>query len=272
MSSDIFATLSFLITSVVLKSIGIILLIGLIIFDFLFRRRRSSIAVPILFTTEKERQKARRFYDSFTKSHRLKAEFIENVTSIRQDDMVIQLDHDPRTQSDPKKPIYWQEAWKELLNEWVFQIDHRLKQDLPSGERFCYHICPHIRLPLAFAMGASVGLRRRIVLYHCQQDEFFRVLDLNEPRRLFVDPVPTIPPPKRVPESFDTLPSGEKLILHLCISDRQDVPEFRAHPEYDKAVCAGLVYEHALDPKKDWLGYVQWLYRESKPFIGRYQK
>lgn len=272
MLADICSDLDWHFTAALLRLCGIASLIMLFALDWWLRRYHPPVAVPIVFTTETERQAARRMFETFTLTQRLPANFIEQVTSVRQDDLLIRLDYNPRSQKDPENPQHWQKAWQELLREWETEIDRRLKQDLPAGETFCYHIYPHLWMPLAFAMGASVDLRRSIVLYHRQQDAFFLVLNLTDPRKLFDEPDPSIPQPERVPENFDTLPSTEKLILHLCISDRHDVPEFKAHPDHGKAANAGLVYRQALDPKSNWLGYVQWLYREAKPLLGRFQQ
>lgn len=272
MLADFCSDLDWHFTAALLRLFGFVSLLALFGLDLWLRYYRLPIAVPIVFTTETERQAARRMFETFTVTQHLPASVVERVTSIRQDDLLIRLDHNPRSQKDPENPQHWQKAWQELLREWETEIDRRLKQDLPAGETFCYHIHPHLWVPLAFAMGASVDLRRCVVLYHRQEDKFFRVLDLTYPRKLFDEPDQSVPPPEKVPENFDTLPNTEKLILHLCISDRHDVPEFKAHPDYDKAASAGLVYRQALDPKSDWLGYVQWLYREARPLLGRFQQ
>jgi len=97
-------------------------------------------------------------------------------------------------------------------------------------------------------------------------------MDLREPRRLFHEPDTAIEPPKRVPDDWTNLPEGGKLILHLGITDRHPFPEFTAHPDHLTAVSVGLVYRFALDPQKDWLVYVQWLYREARELLGKYQQ
>ena len=272
MLADICSDMDWHFTAALLRSLGVASLILVFVLDLRLRRSRFILAVPIVFTTETDRQAARRMFETFTLTQRLPANLVEQVTSLRQDDLLIRLDYNPRSQPDPSNPQHWQKAWKELLREWEREVDQRLKQGLRADETFCYHVFPHLWMPLAFAMGASVGLRRSLVIYHRQQDEFFPVLDLNEPRKLFDEPDPSVPSPEKVPENFDALPNTDKLILHLCISDRHDVPEFKAHPEHDKAASAGLVYRKALDPKSNWLGYVQWLYREAKPLLGRFQQ
>lgn len=272
MLADILSDLNYHGFAAVVRVFGILALISLFALDTWLRYRRQPLAVPILFTTETDRQSARRMFDDFSSAHHLSVKPLEQVTSLRRDDLLIRLDYNPRNQPDPENPQHWERAWLELLREWEREVDRRLKHDLPTGETFCYHIHPHLWIPLAFALGASVGLRRSIVLYHRQQDCFFRVLDLTEPRRLFDEPENSVPKPKKVPEDFGALPDAEKLILHLCISDRHGVPAFKDHPDWANSANAGLVYEKALGTDENWLGYVQWLYREAKPLLGRYQQ
>lgn len=272
MLADICSDLDYHSIAALLRVLGVIALILLFALDFWLRFRRQPLAVPLLFTTETNREVARRMFENFTETQRLSVKPLEQTTALRRDDLIIRLNHNPRNQTDPANPEHWRRAWQELLREWGDEVDRRLKRELPVGETICYHIHPHLWLPLAFAMGASVGLRRSIVLYHLQQDKFFRVLDLTNPRCLFDEPEQSVPKPEKVPEDFVSLPEAGKLILHLCISDRHDVPEFKAHSEHGNAANAGLVYRKDLDPNENWLGYVQWLYREARPLLGRYEQ
>lgn len=91
-----------------------------------------------------------------------------------------------------------------------------------SHEGFCYHIYPHIVLPLAFALGASVNLRRPLrplVLYHCQnQEKFYRVIDLKDPREVSYKPETNTIALKTVPEDLN-LDGGKKInsaYYHIC--------------------------------------------------------
>ncbi|MEM1552784.1 MAG: SAVED domain-containing protein [Candidatus Bathyarchaeia archaeon] len=272
MAADFCSDLNWHFVAASLRGVGIFALILLFLLDAWLRFRRQPLAVPLLFTTETNREVARRMFENFTETQRLSVKPLEQTTALRRDDLIIRLNHNPRNQTDPANPEHWRRAWQELLREWGDEVDRRLKRELPVGETICYHIHPHLWLPLAFAMGASVGLRRSIVLYHSQQDKFFRVLDLTYPRCLFDEPEQSVPEPEKVPEDFTSLPEAGKLILHLCISDRHDVPEFKAHSEHGNAANAGLVYRKALDPSENWLGYVQWLYHEARPLLGRYEQ
>ncbi|MFA0733396.1 MAG: hypothetical protein LKKZDAJK_002705 [Candidatus Fervidibacter sp.] len=272
MVADILSDLEWHGVAAFLRIVGIAALVALAVLDWIFRFRKVSIVVPLVFTTARDRQSARRLFESFIQSSRLSVKPVEQMTKVRSDDLLIQLDHDPRSSPGAENPERWEKAWRELLREWEEEVDRRLKQELLAGETFCYHIYPHLWMPLAFAMGASVDLRRPIVLYHQQQEKFSRVMELTNPRVLFEEPDSSIAPPEKVPQDFATLPQKERLILHLGITDRHNFPEFAAHPDYANAANAGLVYRKALDPNENWLGYVQWLYREAKPLLGRYRE
>jgi hypothetical protein len=271
MFADICSDLDWHFTAAKLRIVGILALFTLLGFDLWFRFRRRPIDVPLMFTTEKDRSAARAEWGRFLVASRLSpsVKLIEQVSSVREEDLIIRLDYDPKSSSNPDD---WREAWQELLREWEREVDQKLKRDLPADERFCYHIVPHVWLPLSFALGASVGLRRPIVLYHWQEVGIFQVMDLREPRRLFHEPDTAIEPPKRVPDDWTNLPEGGKLILHLGITKRHPFPEFTAHPDHQTAVSVGLVYPFDLKPQKDWLGYVQWLYRETRELLGKYQQ
>jgi hypothetical protein len=271
MFADICSDLDWHFTAATFRIVGILALFTLLGFDLWFRFRHRPIDVPLMFTTEKDRSAARAEWGRFLVASRLSpsVKLIEQVSSVREEDLIIRLDHDPKSSPNPDD---WREAWQELLREWEREVDQRLKRDLPADERFWYHIVPHVWLPLSFALGASVGLRRPIILYHRQEGGIFQVMDLREPRRLFHEPDTAIEPPKRVPDDWTNLPKGGKLILHLGITDRHPFPEFTAHPDHQTAVSVGLVYPFDLKPQKDWLGYVQWLYRETRELLGKYQQ
>lgn len=266
MLADFCADMNWRFFAALLRFVGIVILIVLLVYEI--KRRSRPLATPLVFTTESSREVARQMFVRFVASQRLSVKPIETIHRLQASDLVISLHRNPYNSPNPAD---WEEAWRDLLKEWEKEVDQRLRSTLLPDEQVCYHIFPHLWLPLAFAMGASVDLRRSIVLYHRQEDRFYRVLDLTYPRRLFEAPNGSVSPPEKVPSDFATLPEAEKLILHWVISDYY-IPQFDAHPDYASAANAGLVYRMALDPTTDWLPYVQWLFREAQPLVAKYQQ
>jgi hypothetical protein len=252
--------------AVAVRIVGILLLTWLVGYTVWQRRRIRAFPVPLMFTTETDREVARCHFERFVDSHRLPLKTIERCTSVPRSDLLIVLKSDPRSKAEPD----WEEAWRDLLQEWERDVDSRIARFLGTNEYLSYHIFPHVWLPLAFALGASVGLRRAIVLYHRQQDRFYRVLDLTNPRCLFEPPGEQTPAPDKVPPDFETLPSGDRLALHIGITDRHPFPQFEAYHDHAHVVNAAVVYRQALEPESDWLPYVQHLHRETQPLIGKY--
>mgnify|MGYP001773928219 CR=1 FL=1 len=272
MIADILSDVGRMGFAAIVRCVGIAALLLLIVCAILRQRKRTFFRAPLLFTTENDREQAQTLFKRFVESARLSTSIkaIERCTPVEKRDLFIMLQNsDIRNHRDP---AVWNKAWQQLLREWEQEVDRRIRRTLASNESLCYHICVHLWLPLAFALGASVGLRRAIVLYHRQEDRFYRVLDLTSPRRLFETPDPQLPPPEKEPADFTALPEGERLALHLGITERHSFPEFQAYVHHSDVVNAALVYRQALDPKIDWLPYVQWLLKEALPLIGRYSQ
>jgi hypothetical protein len=149
-------------------------------------------------------------------------------------------------------------------------VDKKLKEKVsPSGR--IYHLYPHVWNPLSFQLGASVGLRRSIMLYHAQKDQFYRPLDLTEPRKLGEKPTGSVSPPRVIPEDLDTLPKKEKLILHIFTIARHSV-DFEKHPDHLNSANAAIIYDHDLPNKEDWLPYVQWIFQKANPLMTKYKE
>jgi hypothetical protein len=272
MVADLFADLWSPVAGGICRAIGLVLFIGYVV--YILRQRARILAVPLLFTEETDRQKARNMFEQFVEAAgiRKSVRVIESFSPVRQTDLVIVL-HRPNPRNSPN-PNDWKAAWEELLREWEREVDRGLGRKL-----HCYHILPHVALPLSFALGASVGLRRRVILYHRQpmQEEVFRVLDLSEdPRQLFQLPSEAqVKTPEQHPANLQTLPQKDRLILHLLITDRhvgnfQD--QLQLHPDYDNADNVILAYLEALDPEQSWLPYVQHLFHAAQPLLNRYRR
>ncbi len=258
------------IPSATIRGAGLLLLLSVLCVGFFLRRR---LAVPVLFTEISNRDKSRSLFESFLRNtHLSKAgKALLRVSPLRREDLIIRLDRaKPSISSDPKD---WEAAWSELLREWESEVDAKVAGATIAREGYCYHIYPHLVLPLAFSLGASADLRRSVVLYHREQDSrqerFYRVLDLTEPRSLFGERPSPAPFPEIIPDDLGSLPKAEKLILHLVISDRHP-PDFNRHPDHNQAASAALFYNRALNPAEDWLPYVKSLVQHATPLISQY--
>jgi len=261
--------------SIVFWGLGLVLLIGIIGIEWFLGRRRRPIQVPILFTVEPNRDVAQGMFRQFIQDTRLDKflQVLQDFQILQERDLLIQLNRlDPRRTGAPND---WESAWKEILKEWESEVDRRIIRSPLASEGWCYHLHPHLWLPLAMALGASVGLRRSCVLYHRQsqggQDRYFRVLDLQDPRRLLEPPPADFPPPRTDPPTLDGLPQKDRLILHVLISPpARHRLNFRAHPDHASADNVGIFYGQDLDPQTDWLPYVQAIVQVANPLIDRY--
>ena len=256
------------------RIIGIFIIFMFFVGDYVLRWIEKSLLIPIMFTEETDNNTSHNMYEGFVRSDRKLnngSKLLRKIPSMRFKDPVIKLGKsNPRNSYDPED---WILAWDELLKEWDNGIDRDLIEKPFSSEGCCYHIFPHIALPLAFALGASVNLRRPLVLYHYQsfENKFFKVLDLKDPREVIYEPDANVPiiPPKTTPEDLN-LDGGKKLILHIVISARH-VENFQLHEDYLNATNVAIIYDTDLDPKEDWLPYVQEIVQIAKPLIHRYE-
>lgn len=272
MVADLFVDLWSPVAGGIVRGIGLAIFIVYMV--IILRQRARVLAVPLLFTEEPDRQKARELFGQFVEAAgiRKSVQVIESFSPVCQTDLVITLNR-PNPRNSPN-PDDWKDAWEELLREWEREVDRGLGRKL-----WCYHILPHVALPLSFALGASVGLRRRVILYHRQpmQEEIFRVLDLSkDPRQLFQPPSEAlVKTPEQYPADLQGFPQRDRLILQLLITERH-VSSFQAqvqcHSGYADADNIIFAYWQALDPERSWLAYVQHLVYVAKPLVNRYRR
>ena len=110
------------------------------------------------------------------------------------------------------------------------------------------------------------------MLYHRQGEAVHRVLDLTKPR-ILLQPEGEDPVPKMIPKDVERLKGGEKLILHLLVSEQsRHRLQFEKHPDHQNVANAALLYELDLPPDKDWLAYVRCLVHHANPFIEKFNK
>jgi hypothetical protein len=179
--------------------------------------------------------------------------------SLSRDQLALCLDASAASLRASKSEQDWEAAWERLVSAWEV-VDSRVAREYPTG--YLYHLFPHLVLPLAFAVGAAVDLRRALVLYHREQERYFAVMDLGQARRLFEPPPENSPAPERLVQEGST--GADKLIVHFFISDRHPF-SFANHPEYVVADSVAFLYRQALPSGGDWLSYVQYFvagYRE----------
>jgi hypothetical protein len=272
MCADLFADLGQHLTlAAIVRFIGVAIFIAYV--AIILQQRARILHVPLLFTEETNRQNARNMFEQFVEAAGIRGSIriIESLSSVHQTDLVITLNRNPRNSPNPDD---WKAAWEELLREWEREVDRGL-----GREPRCYHILPHVALPLSFALGASVGLRRRVILYYRQpgQREIFRVLDLSEdPRQLFQLPSEAkVRPPEQYPLDLQDLPQRDRLLLYLLITDRH-VKDFQAqfqlHPDYIYADNVAFAYWGTLNPQQSWLPYVQHLVCAAQPLVNHYRQ
>ena len=258
-----------------IRLFGLIFLFILIILDYVLRKKRQPFSVPIVFTEITDRQESRNMFNSFIRAAKLSksANMLEKLTPVKVHDLIIRLDR--RNPHDSYNPQDWSDAWTELLREWQ-EIDRESIKEPFTTEGRCYHIYPHVLLPLAFALGASVNFRRSLILYHRQnskdhQDEqYYSVFDLPDPHEIIQEDDSTVKPPEVVPSNLDTLPKRDKLILHILISSR--IENFKAHVDYQNADNVAIAYRFDLDPATNWVPYVKQIYQQAKPLIAQYRE
>ncbi len=237
--------------------------------NFYWSKMKKSILIPIIFTEGTNRSISYNMYEKFIRlDKKLNSEpyLLKKIPDLKFPLVIDLQNFNPRNSYNSED---WILAWDELLKNWD-GMDKKLIERLPPNEGFCYHIYPHLVLPLAFALGASVNLRRPLVLYHYQnQEKFYKVIDLKDPREVSHKPKSAVAAPKTIPEDLD-FDNGKKLILHIVISARH-VENFQLHEDYLNATNVAIVYDRDLDPKEDWLPYVQEIVQIAKPLIHRYE-
>ncbi|MCS6830671.1 MAG: hypothetical protein NZ749_08505 [bacterium] len=269
MAADLFADFGYDEVAAMLRFAGIVLVVLVLVVDW--RRRATSLEVPLLFAEEESRELLRSKFDRFVWETRLQkvVRELDILSPVQRSELYIRLSRNVRASDDPR---VWQDAFEQVLREWEKEVDARLQRWLPGAHRgVVYHVRPNIVLPIAFALGNAVGLRRSIVLYHATPaGEPYQVMNLTQPRVLFEEPAIQIPL-QQTPKNI-CLPQqrGERLILHLVVSDRHP-PALDAHPDAQQATSVAIYLNQVL-PQGDWLPYAQAIWAKASPWINAFQQ
>jgi len=237
----------------------VILLVGYLIYLSFIRK---YLKIPILF--EESSNNAEGLFKDFIMKTKLDNNS-KNVSKYIKSHLYFCPFSTPRNSKDLND---WKEAWNELVKSWE-SLDNELTGTHIAIDGWEYHIFPHVVLPLSFALGASIGLRCPLNLYHFQNKNYYMVLKIPSRNALFPDKPPSINPPEVIPEHFST--SKEKLILYIFVSERhKNEIKFDAHPDHKDADNVALYYS-AIKPDKDWLPYVQWIIKKANELTGKYK-
>ena len=253
------------------RMVAIGILLALFVADHVLRSFRSAFPVPLMLTEDSDRQSRRARFVNFLAVTALAkpAKIIESTTTIREEDLIVFYDVlNLRASQDIR---LWQRAWIQLVEGWSDVLDRSLANTPFVSEGRCYHIFPHVVLPMSFAIGAAVNLRRRVVLYHSQGEKFHKAIDLTHPRKLFSGACDAVPLPKLLPDGVSTALAHKRLILYLFVSSRHQ-PLFHLHADHNKADNAALFYAFDLGLDEDWLPYVQNLVASARSLVDKYEE
>ncbi len=272
MMADFFADWGLTTISASCRAVGFGLVLTLLLLGL--KRRTAPLNVPLCFGEQESRQELLATLDRFVISTGLSKAVreINQLSPVDRAELAIRLSPDVR---NSRNRDTWQEAFTRLLAEWEKEVDDRLHRWLPGVHSgIVYHIRPGVVLPLAFALGYAVGLRRSVVLYHSSPTgEFYCVMNLTHPRVLFENPPPSqtyafqqVPPDLIPPEQ-----GRERLILHFVVSDHHQ-PALNAHPEHEHATSVAIYLPQALPRNHDWLPCAQMIWRLASPWVQAFRQ
>ena len=232
----------------------ILLFIAIVIIVALWKTIcKNPAVIPIMFDESSEG--AERLFNDFIMKSGIHNHF-KRVNDYITSRLYFYPSSNPRNSKDI---MDWNKAWNELLKPWE-SMDEELNGKHIAVDGREYNIFPHVILPLSFALGASIGLRCPLKLYHFQNKNYYCVLKIPSRDALFPEKLPSISPPDIIPEKFSK--SKNKLILHIFVSERHKSEiNFDAHPDHENADNIALYYS-ALKPDKDWLPYLQWIVKK----------
>ncbi len=269
MLADIFADMDYTVLAAACRGIGIVLVVLVLWADW--RRRTTPLHVPLLFAEEESREQLHARFEHFVRETRLNksVQELESLSSLQRAELRIRLSPDVRNNTSPDA---WHRAFEQLLHEWEKEVDERLQRWMPGiHSGVVYHIRPAVVLPLAFALGNAVGLRRAIKLYHTNPaGELYCVMDLTDQRALNRQPSEQIPLQQVPADISPPQQRGDKLILHLVVSDRHS-PALHAHPDSAQATSVAIYLNQAL-PAGDWLPYAQAILAKAAPWVHAFQQ
>lgn len=256
-------------------------LLGLALFIgyawWVLSKRPRFFAIPFVLTEERRKEEIRSaLLQPLVQA--VGGRYVESGIrrlGLSMDDLYVSLEPPgERLRNDPDAS-HWQRAWDHLIEGWEDVENRTLSRSVR------YHVLPNIVNPLSFAVGATVGLRRPVILYH-RNGGTHAVLQLQQPRVLFTTPPPEVDRPETVTFEGESKGSGERrLILHIVINDRhlRDADadaikrHFAIHPRSRYSTNTLITYRGErgyLPEKASWLPQVQYVVQESRRLVGAF--
>ena len=254
-------------TDVIGFGIGLFILLLLVDFIYVtFLPVRKFLSVPLMFTEQTNNAISSSLFNNFIHSNKNMVDTFEEMNKmsiINTQDLIISLNcPNPRISQDVKD---WISAQNEMLREWE-KIDKKIIEEPYTNSQHCYHLIPHIPLPLAFSLVSSVNTRRPLLLYHHQDlnsqstgtnKMYYDVINLNNPKEIFKTPDPSFFSQRNVSldvmtEMNEDIIENKKLILHIVVVPNHN-QNFQSHPDNKNADNAALIYQILLEPTDDWL-------------------
>jgi hypothetical protein len=169
----------------------------------------------------------------------------------------------PRTS---KEPDDWKKAWNEIVKKWE-ELEKQVRSKIDKG--IGYIVFPHVPIALAFALGASVNLRRPIKLSHFQEDSFYPVLRIQSRTYLFPEKISDKYRPPEIHNNFDKNLSTNDKKLDVYIS----IGRHEINPQVHSRDCYYIILKYDnLNPEIDWLPYVQHIVKIVNRLINNYKE
>ncbi len=218
--------------------------------------RKKHIEIPIMFDENTNVNDS--LFGRFINEMNFDAKLVNN--DIKR--LSIRLNNkNPRKSTNPGD---WKKAWNEMVENWE-DLEKQVRAKIDKG--IGYIVFPHVPIALAFALGASVNLRRPIRLYHFQEDSFYPVLRIQSRKYLFPEKISAKYEPPKIDNNFDQNLSTNKLDVYISIG-RHEI-----NPQVDSSDCCYIILKYDnLNPEVDWLPYVQHVVKIVNGLINRYKE
>jgi len=241
---------------------NIIIVIAIVMFffsAFTVVLRKKHIEIPIMFDENTNVNDS--LFGRFINEMNFDAKLVNN--DIKSLSIGLIENKNPRAS---KEPDDWKKAWNEIMKKWE-ELEKQVRSKIDKGIK--YIVFPHVPIPLSFALGASVNLRRPIRLYHYQEDSFYPVLRIQSRKYLFPEKISDKYRPPEIYNNFDQNLSTNDKKLDVYIS----IGRHEINPIQYSQNCHFIILKYDnLNPEIVWLPYVQHIVKIVNGLINNYKE